>query len=365
MHERTPRILMVRLSAIGDVVNSLPALTALRRRLPSAHIAWLVEDRAASVLEGHPFLDEIFVFERKRLVRSLKTPSLLCQTPSQVLGFRRRLRRTRFDLLLDFHGNLKSGLLGTLADARVRVGYDRRNSREGNFLFNDHHVSLRQERIHRVEKHLELLGALGIQPDEACYGLTVPPHARAFAEAYLRRIGQDSGPIVILHPGTSASGAHKRWPLEHFAALADRLVRHASARVLVTSGPGEFDLACSVARQCASELSLPETPSLQHLTGLIERASVFVSADTGPMHLAAALHVPVVALFGPKDPVIYGPYGTASRILQAGLDCSPCGGRRCDDPVCMRSIAPEKALNAVLELLPSERGKPSDPGDCR
>lgn len=365
MQKKTPRILMVRLSAIGDVVNTLPSLTALRRCLPSAYIAWLVEDKAASVLEGHPLLDEVFVFERKRLARSLKTPSGWSQAVSQILGLQRRLRRARFDLLLDFHGNLKSGLLGCLADAAVRVGFDRKNSREGNFLFNDHHVSLPWQRIHRVEKHLALLRALGVRTTEASVALNVPPSGREFASAYLRCIGHGSGPLVILHPGASAFGAHKRWPLEHYAELADRLVRQASARVVVTHGPGELDLVCSIARQCASEVTLPETPSLQHLIGLIEKASVFVSADTGPMHLAAALKVPVVALFGPKDPVIYGPYGTASRILMAEVDCRPCGGRTCDDPVCMRSISPGRVFDAVLDLLASERRASSEPGDPR
>ncbi|MEW6443342.1 MAG: lipopolysaccharide heptosyltransferase I [bacterium] len=362
MKEKSPRILLVRLSAVGDVINTLPALAALRQRLPRAHLAWLVEDGAASILEGHPLLDDLIVFERRRLGRALKRISLWVRAPEPILKLRRQLRRRRFDLLLDFHGNLRSGVLGSLAEAALRIGFGRRDSREGNFLFSDFHVSLAERRIHRVEKHLALLRPLGIRPGAPSYCLHVPQAARDFAADYVRaRLQEPHRPLVVLHPGTSAFGAHKRWPAEHFARLAEGLVERVSAQVLVTHGPGEIELARQVAEQSRHQVLMPETASLQELAALIERASAFVSADTGPMHLAAALKVPVVALFGPKDPVIYGPYGTASRVLLPPLDCSPCGSRRCPDAPCMRSIHPERVLDAVLDLLEDTRGVSCNP----
>ncbi len=344
----------MRLSAIGDVINTLPALGALRQRFPGAYLGWLVEDKARSVLERHPLLDDLFVFERARLVRGARTPGGVCQGVGEIARLGRRLRRARFDLLLDFHGNLKSALLGSLAGVATRVGYDRRNSREGNFLFNRRHVRLADSRIHRVEKHLALLEAVGIRTRRFPYVLPVPEEARALARGFLEPVCSGR-PYAVLHPGTSAFGAHKRWPPAFFGRVAERLVREAGLEVLVTSGPGEHELAREVASHCGEAVRLPETGSLLHLAAFLERARVFVSADTGPMHLAAALQVPVVALFGPKDPIVYGPFGTRSRVVTALAPCAPCGGRRCAHGDCMRSICPDRVFDAAVELLEEAR----------
>lgn len=340
----------MRLSAIGDVINTLPALGALRQRFPGAFLAWLVEDKARGVLEGHPYLDDLFVFERARLTAKARTLSDLREVSREIARLARKLRRAKFDLLLDFHGNLKSGVLGSLACATTRVGYDRRNSREGNFLFNRCRVRLADSRIHRVEKHLALLEAVGIRTRFFPYVLPVPREARSFASAFLSAAcpGQ---PYAVLHPGTSAFGAHKRWPAPFFGRLAERLALETGLEVLVTSGPGELPLAKEVASHCRATVRLPETGSLLQLAAILERARVFVSADTGPMHLAAALQVPVVALFGPKDPVVYGPFGTRSRVVSASLPCAPCGGRRCAHGQCMGSISPDRVFEAVVGLL--------------
>ena len=343
---------MVRLSAIGDVVNTLPALTALRQRLPHAHIGWLVEDSARAAVEGHACVDAVIVYERKRITRALRA-GRFTEAARTLAILRRRLRRERFDISLDFHGNLKSAALGLSAGCPTRIGYDRHNCREGNHLFTNVHVPLEKRRIHRVEKHLTLLRALGVdRPTPApAFGFPVPSQARRWADAILRELSNPGAPTVLLHPGTSPAGAFKRWPVEGYARLAEGLVRAAGARILVTHGAEERALAEAVARRSAVSVALPATRSLGELAALIERASLFVSADTGPMHIAAALQVPVVALFGPKDPVIYGPYGTKSLVIEAGVPCQPCGGRRCEDPRCMRSIDAQKVLEAALDLL--------------
>jgi len=357
--DKRPRILLVRLSAIGDVINTLPALGALRQRFPCAYLGWLVEDKARSVLEGHPFLDDLFVFERVRLLQEARNPAGVLAGMREIGRLGRRLRRAKFDLLLDFHGNLKSGLLGSLAGATTRVGYDRRNSREGNFLFNKRRVRLADSRIHRVEKHLALLEAVGIRRKGFPYVLPVPQEARAVAQAFLEKTCPGR-PYAVLHPGTSAFGAHKRWPPAFFGQLARRLVQETGLEVVVTSGPGELDLAREVALGCGEAVGLPETRSLLELAAILEGAKVFVSADTGPMHLAAALQVPVVALFGPKDPIVYGPFGTASRVVAAPVPCAPCGGRRCAHGQCMRSICPDRVFDAVIDLLEEVRRRQAE-----
>jgi lipopolysaccharide heptosyltransferase I len=356
-----PRILVVRLSAVGDVINALPVLVALRARFPRAWLGWLVEDKARAVVEHHTCVDQTFVFDRKRLTAAIGRgrPGETCRS---IKSLRTRLRQARFEVTLDLHGNMKSALLGGLAGSRIRIGYDRRNSREGNHLLNNVHVSLPVQRIHRVEKHLRLLTALGIHTtDPGPFLLPVPESAQSFASQYLQSIDAPGRPLVIFHPGTSVSGAFKRWPLDSYARLAEALVQRIQAKVVISHGSGEHELVAAIADRCTCPVELPETRTLGQLAALIQRASLFVSADTGPMHIAAALNVPVVALFGPKDPVVYGPYRTRSIVLQARLCCQPCGRRRCKDPICMRLISPEEAFHACLDLLRTSGTPMGDP----
>jgi heptosyltransferase-1 len=343
---------MVRLSAIGDVVNTLHSLSALRSRYPEAYIAWLVEDKARAVLDGHPYVDEIFVFESKTLQKNFTGIHTFPVALEDSLSFVRVLRARRFDFSLDFQGNLKSGILIRLANARIRIGYDRRSTKEMNFLFNNHHVLLKNPRIHRVERHFSLLTALGIMMDTIPDPVFPLPEAvQEFADEYLRRVNPDGLPVIILHPGTSEFGTIKRWPAPFFGRLADMLLSRYRAIVLVTYGPGEEPRAGAVVNSCGHHLYMPATGSLSQLAGLIRKASLFIAADTGPVHIAAAMKVPVVALFGPKDPVIYGPYSTPREIIQPPLPCQPCGRRSCDDPACMTAISPEEVFEGAVRLI--------------
>jgi lipopolysaccharide heptosyltransferase I len=335
------RVLVIRLSAIGDVVNTLPAVSLLRRALPDAFLGFAVEDRAKDVVVGHPLIDRVHVFPRQRWRSLLRRPDprAWLQLAREVRAYAREIRAERYQVALDEQSNLKGAVHALASGAPRRVGFARGHDYELNHWLSTEQVTPPGKRLHRVDKFVALLGALGIDGAARDYVLPDDAAARERVTERLREAGLEPKAFVVLHPGTSDHGADKRWPAERFAALA-RLVRERlGLPVLVTWGPGEEALARRVAELSdGSARVAARTGSLLELVELLRRAAVFVSADTGPMHLAAAAGVPCVALFGPKDPVVYGPYGAGHAVIRPAGD---------EDRASMLRIAPEDVFAAV------------------
>ncbi len=360
-----PRILIVRLSALGDVVHVLPALAALRAAWPRAHVGWLVEDRAASLLEGHPHVDRVHVVPRALWRRRL------ARDPLEVArGVRRlvvELRRARYDATLDFQSNLRSALLARASGAPVRVGQPRRYAKEGaRLLVTDAPAPVPAE-AHKVVRNLALLGPLGLAPAAPPRPVVPePPAARALGEAFAR-----GGPRrAVLHPGVSAFGALKAWREERFAALARGLVAAGARACFAWGGAAEERVARRLAALAPGSEVLPATAGLLDLAALLRRADLVVGVDSGPLHLAAAVGAPVLGLYGPKDPRTYGPFWAPHEVVRAGLECSPCRHRRCPRPdvvvaegtngparlsPCMEALEVDVALAAALRLLDAPR----------
>jgi len=309
------RILLIRLSAVGDVINTLPALTLLRRARPRAHLAYVVEDRARELLVGHPLLDQVYVFPRRRWRKMLRAGNAVA-LGKELVSYRDELRAARFDVSLDFQGNLKGAMHARFCGAPRRIGFAKGYGRELSHLLATEQVVPPADRPHRVDKFVSLLGPLGIEGSAREYALPPSPEARERVGGLVAARGLVGRRLALLHPGTSERGSGKRWPSERFAALAARIAAEGDARVWITWGPTERALAGSVAAAAGEGVEVaPETTSLLELAELLRRAAVFVSADTGPMHLAAACGTPCVALFGPKDPATYGPYGRGHTVL--------------------------------------------------
>lgn len=335
------RILLIRLSAVGDVINTLPAVSALRASFPGAHLTFVVEDKAADVIVGHPDLDQAVVFPRKRWRAGWKNPRTLVSTGGEVWRYVRELRTPRYDVLLDFQGNQKSGLHVLVAGVPVRIGFARGHSKEFSHWFTNVRVEPTTARQNRVEKNLALLAPLGVDVRGACYRLPAAHASELAVASYLASVGVPPRGYVLLHPGTSEYGHLKRWAVDRFAALADAIERQLALKVLVAWGPSERALADEIARRSCAIVAV-ETRSLLDLAELIRCARVFVGADSGPLHLASAVGAPSVALFGPKDPLVYGPYNPRAQVIhRPGAD-----GR-----ASMDSITVEDALEAVRSLV--------------
>ena len=387
------RIAIVRLSALGDVINTLPALTALRRARPEAHIVWVVEAASAGLLRDHPLLDGLIVVQRKHWAKSLRQLQGVAGSASQVRELLQALRHPpsgRFDVAIDFQGNLRSGLITFMTRARLRLGLPRKHSKEMNFLFTNRRVALPDGPVHRVERGLCLLRACGIDTADAAPVVPVSQAEREKVDGFLAESGLAGSPFAVIHAGTSAFGRYKQWPNDRWADVARRLASELGLRVVLTRGPepAEGEGAAAIREMVLGRARLlpshaptppegsagaspsqdgsagasPSQPtascpivapllSLCELGELFRRARLFLSVDTGPMHLASAVGAPVVALFGPKDPQVYGPYFGPRAIVEKPVECRPCRKRSCDDPRCMLAITPDDVLGAARHLL--------------
>ena len=347
------RILIIRLSAIGDVVRTMPCLAVLRRNFPSAKITWLVEEKSRDLLDGQPELDELIVFPRTVWVAGLARGRWWA-VGKEVVGFVRRLRQERFDLIIDFHGILKSGLISMMSGAGVRVGFEKGFCKEWNYLFNNWRVSLPRERLSRFERNLRLLEGVGLGTEDCRIRLSVSNEDRRYAHDFLQRNGLlGQSPLVALHPGTSERTHYKRWFPEAYARVADGLVEKLGASIIVTWGPGERETAEKVVSLMKSPGILScLTRSLKQLASIYANCQLYVGADTGPMHVASLMGVPVVGIYGPTDPVVNAPYPDTPFIqVRKDVACNPCRNLSCERLDCLKAISHEEVLNAAVSLL--------------
>lgn len=342
-------ILIVKTSAIGDVTHTLPALNALRRKYPAARITWLVEEAAAGLLEGHPALDRLLVSRRQHWARELRRgPRRAWAALGEAFRFLRELRDTPYDLLLDFQGLLKSGVLVALARARRKVGFGRGMAHaEGSWIFLNERVAAVDMNIHALERELLLLQAIGVETPEVTFALPITEAHRHRVEGLLAAAGVDrSRPLVAINP--QATWPTKLWWPERFAELADRLAARGRA-VVFTGSPGDREeIGRIIAAMRAPAANLAGATSLLELAALYEMAKVVVSTDTGPMHIAAATGTPVVAIFGATAPWRTGPWGKQHQVVRVELACSPCLKKHCPrERECLRWVSVAMVAAAV------------------
>jgi lipopolysaccharide heptosyltransferase I len=346
------RVLIVRLTALGDVVNALPALAALRQMLPTAHIAWAVEPPLDQLLRGHPALNQIIPVPRGRWQQALRSPLRWPAVWREFREVKRQLRHGKFDVALDIQGNLRSALIASFSHARYRIGFAPPHARELSYLIDNLHVVLPPRKVHRVEQAMRLLACLGDVPPEPEPFVPIGRGDRNLVREFFERSFRGPGLVAVLHPGVSRFGRYKQWPEPRYAELADLLAQRLGIRSLLTWGPGEREMAERIAAQAGSQPVVgPQIASIKQLAALIQRADLFISADSGPSRLAWALGTPLVAIFGPKDPAIYGPHSGPFRVVERELPCRPCRRRTCADPQCVAAISPEEVYRAARDLI--------------
>lgn len=347
-------LLIVKLSSVGDVIHTLPCLQALRTHFPHAQIDWLAEDVSANLLQGHPQIDRLFEIPKKQIRTSPFTSFF-----SSIKPLVKTLRSRRYDLVIDFQGLTKSGIAAWLSGAKRRIGFKGKDSRELNALFMTERVRSTQNRRHVIEKNLSLLAPLGIEPTYEKPLIHIGPEDEAYIGMFLREHGLPGDvPLIALFPG--ATWETKQWPEDHFAVLGSLLHRNTGATILILWGPDEQQTGSAIHKSMLKKevpaLLAPPT-TMKQLAAILRHTGMLICPDTGPMHLAAALDIPVVALFGASDPVRNGPYCTRQVVVQKqDLDCVPCWKTRC--PLkgnrrlnCMCSITPEEVLEAARRLM--------------
>ncbi len=345
-------ILIIRLSAIGDVVNVLPALSLLRSHFPTSRITWLVEDKASGILTGHPDIDEVIVYPRKKWQSEILKIDKSLNIISETLSFYKRLRGNHYDLVIDFQGNLKSAVMNLITGSRKRLGFGKGHCKEFNYLSTQYHAYPVGREIHRIDKNLSLLKELGIETRYLRPELPATKEDEEYISKFINNSANPSLPIIIIHPGTSKFGSFKQWSPTNYTLLADMILEKYEANIIFTWGPGEFGVVKEILKNM-KHMAIPacETDSIKQLTELIKRATLFIGGDTGPLHIASIMNIPIVGIYGPKDPTIYGPYNGKAIVIKKDVPCSPCKKRTCDDPMCMTSILPEDVFRGVEKLL--------------
>lgn len=288
-------IVIVKLSAIGDVLHAVPAAVALKKAFPNTRIGWAVEGRAADVLAGHPAIDHLFRLPRGWL-----------KSPRAVWSLRQQLRSFAADVTIDMQGLFKSMVATALTGAHTRIGYAKPESREHAWISYTH--AIRPSAVHIMERHCELLGPLGVKPRAIEFDMPRWPVSRSRVHEWFRELRFESPP-VMLNPG--AGWASKMWSTERFAAVARELRhRHGVRSLVVWGGDAERTAAERIVADAGDAAVLAPATTLQDLGEACRLARLFISSDTGPLHLAAAVGTPCVGLFGPVPAVRNGPYGS-------------------------------------------------------
>jgi 3-deoxy-D-manno-octulosonic-acid transferase/heptosyltransferase-1 len=341
-------ILIVKLSAIGDVIHALPSLTALRKLYPDAHITWVIEEAAADLIVGHPDLDRVLVSSRKAWLEDFRQGKI--RRASR--GFRmfvRELRDRHYDIVIDFHGLLKSAVIVALSSGERKIGYN--SIQESSGLFYNERIPEDMSK-HAVDRYLDFIRYLNGNtklPDPVQFRIPIDNANRRRVEALLMEHGLDSDqPFVAVNP--LALWETKLWSAEKFAQLSDRIIHELGVPVVLTGAKSE-DTGTILQKMRSVPVDLGAKTSLRDLAALYERASVLVTTDSGPMHIAAAMGTPVIALFGPTDPTRTGPYGEGHTVIRKDLACSPCFKKECLTRECLEAIRVEEVFEAVKKSL--------------
>jgi len=346
--EAAVRILIVKLSAIGDVVHTLPLLETLKWNFPEAKIDWVVEEDASGIIRGHPLLDRVLVSKRKfwqnRLLRG-RERSLIYR---QIESFLNELRSFRYDLVLDIQGLFKSGIITGVARGERKLGLAGAREMASVFL-SEAPVKVDMD-DHAVERYLKMADYLlckriawnGRIPFSEAEALTV----KSVMEK--NRLGQR--PVIAFNP--VAKWPTKLWSIEGFAEVAEMIRSEFSCDLVFTGSLSDRPVIEEISRLMARPpVILAGRTDLKGLAFFLSRCSALVTTDTGPMHIAAAMGCPVVALFGPTAPWRTGPYGKGNRIVSAKVACSPCFKRHCRHRTCMKDIKSEKVIECVGQVL--------------
>ncbi len=331
--EEPVKILIIKPSALGDIVHSLPFLYSIKKHFPQAVVHWVVAKGLHTFLEGHPLIDKLWVMDKNAWKRLSNLPTSLKEIRQLWSG----LKRESFDVSVDLSGLLRSGLITWGAGARYRLGF--KESDEGSPLFYSHKIEGGKE-IHAIDRYLRIAAFMGCPVDEIRYPFAPyddnPPLMAELPRDY-----------AVLAP--SAGKEANRWPAEKFGRLAASLP---VPTVVISSAAEEPVVRRVVDLSAGKAVSLAGRTSLKELIPVIRKARFFVTNDTGPMHIAAALDVPVFAIFGPANPVRTGPYGEMHTVIRQEIDCAPCyRWKPCSHWRCMEDLSVEKVLDVITEKM--------------
>jgi heptosyltransferase-1 len=371
------RILLIKPSALGDVVHTLPVLVKLRARYPQAQIDWLITPENAEVVRYHPALSNVVLFARRDFSkRGRRWRAFL-----SFFDLLKQIRSAKYELIVDMHGQVRSAFFALISGARVRIGFDRpvkrgltvsaehdlknipshgwRGAREGSWVAYTHRIPIPTLDVHAIDRYLWIAPLLGLDDNPPDLTIHLSPEATNKVNRLLEEQGvATSKPLVVLVPGTIWETKH--WTIEGFAGVARQFLQDGFAVALAgTTRDQQRCRQIAAAAPGTCDLSGKTTPA--DLAALIRRAEVAVTNDSGSMHVAASLGKPMVSVFGPTNPVHIGPYERPESVLRVDLPCSPCNYRRLSqcpfDHACMKQVTSAMVVERVRKILSTAKAE--------
>ena len=332
------KILIVEVNWLGDVLFSTPAIKALRKKFPDSFIACLVVPRAVEILQGSPYINELIVNDEKGLHSGFRGK----------LRLAKELRKKKFDLAILFHRSSTRALIAYLAGIPRRLGYATWKRR---FLLTEVLPMPEKDSTHRVDYYLDIVTSLGCDSQERLYEFFTTEEDVRFARDFLSAEGVSPGDFVVcLNPG--GNWHLKRWPKENFSVLADKLISGYQAKVVFCGSQNDRELIAEiVSRMSHKPIIAAGRTNLKQLAGIFQRADLVISADSGPLHIAASVGADIIGLFGPTSIRVTGPLGRGKiKIMQKDSDCTiPCYDKDCNNNLCMQKITPEDVLEIIRD----------------
>ena len=345
------RILVLRYRFIGDTILTIPFLRNLRRAEPDAYIAWVVAPGSSDVVQGIPYVDELIFWDPVTIHADSRGTH---KTLGDKLGFIRDLRARRFDKVYVLKRSFGSALMAFLSGAGKRIGF----ATEGRSFLLTTGVKYRHDQ-HEVQNFLDLLRADGISVTDDHLEAWLSSEERHFADRFFEEAGVKPGELVIgIHP--FAANPPRAWHLDNFIELAERIQEQYGARIIFFGGPKDLEALPTIRSAMKNPpLEAVGATSLRQTMALLSRCSLLVCNDSGIMHLAASLQVPLVALFGPQSPLKFGPWGDTCRVVSQQFPCSPCKQRfftECEPsprgkPMCMEAITVNDVVFEIVTLV--------------
>ncbi len=344
------RILIVKPSSLGDIIHSLPVLWSLRKAYPDAYIGWVVKEVWQDVLADNPLIDHLIILKKGA---------------GGIISAVREARRTGFDTAIDLQGLFRSGIITSLSGAGERIGFS--NAREFAHFFYNKTVEPPSDRMHAVDRYMLTLDTIRndqitLNPPFSRGGvrLRFPLYVSIDDAGWVKQFLLENDlsgmkPLIAINP--SARWAKKRWPAASYSALINQLIKELKAGIIIVGGKDDAPIAEEIASNVHERICIAAgKTSIRRLAALLEKVNLLITNDSGPMHIAAALGTPVVALFGPTDPSLTGPYGRGHIVIRKHLECSPCLRRPCTKgkAVCMEAITVEDVAMAVSGRLKGE-----------
>ena len=337
------RILIIKLSSIGDVVHTLPFVEVLKSNYPKLRIDWCVDEEAYPIIEGNPCIDKIIVSKRKawkeKLLYLIRWPEII----KEAYLFLDELRKKEYEIVIDLQGLLKSGLIAGICKGKRKIGLD--SSRECGWLFVNEIVSVNYNQ-HAIDRYLQVANYLGCNLLNWKWRIYISDRDREIVDHLIEQLNKYNTPIIAINP--CARWKTKMWHIEKFSELAKRLIDMGIKPLFLGSIKDKI-IIDKMIEEIKGAINLSGMLTLKQLAYLYSKCVTVVTVDTGPMHIAVLAGCKVVSIFGPTDPKRTGPYGEGHDIIRADVPCSPCFKRDCKDMRCMKEINVDMVMNSVLK----------------